>query len=109
MSVKHVICSYAYDQSNRLICIAFNSYSKSHSVQAKYAAKAGKPGMIYLHAEIHALIKAKNLGKKIHKIHVTRFTKDGQPAMAKPCPVCWAALVEHGVKKISYTTGEPLV
>lgn len=67
-------------------------------------ARVGKPGAIYLHAEVHALVQIKDWTKP-YKLVVTRFTKDGQPAMAKPCPICMRVISKTSIEKIEYTNG----
>lgn len=68
-------------------------------------AAIGKPGSIYLHAEVAALIKIKDWSKA-HAIFVSRYTKDGNPALAKPCKICERIISQTGIKKISWTCGK---
>jgi len=79
-----------------------NSYSRTHPVQAKYAAKAGEPYKIYLHAEIAALVKAKGKG---FKIKVERYNTSGEPLLAAPCPICMMAIRAAGIELIEHTVG----
>lgn len=72
-------------------------------MQARYAARVGYPHKIYLHAEIHAIVKAR---APIHWIEVKRYSKTGKPMFAKPCPICMLAIKEAGIKEVSYTTEE---
>ena len=98
---KHLILAKCYDKKNRLLSVAYNSYSVSHPVQAKFASQVGTPEKIYLHAEICAIIRAK--GKSIHRITIERYSKDGKPLLAKPCPVCQAAIDFYGIQEVYYT------
>lgn len=82
--------------------IGKNSYIKTHPRQAYYAEKVGLPSKIFLHAEIHAIVKCKNI-EKAHKIVVLRFDSTGNPVNAKPCPVCESAIKETGIKVIEHT------
>ena len=72
----------------------------------KAGASVGKPGAIYLHAEVAALIKIKDW-TRAHRIFVTRYTKDGKPALAKPCAICSKIIRQTAIREIEYTTGEP--
>lgn len=85
-----------------MLSVGFNSYEKTHPLQARTAAKANQPGKIYLHAEIAALVKSRGM---VYSLSVARITKDGRPALAEPCPVCRLAMKEAGVEKIEWTTG----
>lgn len=91
----------AYDKKGKVISIGFNSYVRTHPLQAKYASRAGKPDLIYIHAEIDALVRAR--GRKIHKIFVSRMDAHGNYVMAKPCPICQEALRDFGVKIVGWT------
>jgi tRNA(Arg) A34 adenosine deaminase TadA len=104
MKTRHVITAQCYDKKGRLLSTAKNNYNKSHPIQAHFASLVGHPARIYLHAEIHAIIKAGD--KQIYKMVITRFGKDYKARNAKPCPICAAAIKAYGIKYISYTTGE---
>jgi len=79
---------------------AHNSTIKTHPWQGKLAKKVGFPERVFLHAEIAALIKAR---EDVHTLVVARVLKDGTPAMAKPCPVCQEAIRLSGVHAVAYT------
>lgn len=98
---RHKIKATTYDKRGRVLSIAENSYNKTHTLQAQYASKAGVDYRIYLHAEILAIIRAKN--KIIHKIKIERYDADGNPRLARPCPVCELAIQEANIKLIEYT------
>ena len=53
-----------------------------------------------LHAELKAMISCKT---KADSIFVYREDYAGELAMARPCSMCIAALIEFGVRKIYYT------
>jgi len=101
MSKKHHIVARCYDKRNRLLSRAINSYKQTHPIQAKYAEKAGQPARQFLHAEMAALLKAGT--KKVHKIVIERYYANGEPALAKPCPVCSLAIKDWNVKVVEYT------
>ncbi len=102
---RHALTAIIYDKKGRVLSIGQNNYTKSHTVQAKYAKSAGKPENIFLHAEIHAIIKCRNL-RKAHKIFIARHDKKGNPRLAKPCEICQGAIKEAGIKVIEYTVDE---
>lgn len=97
---RPLIRAYAYDRRGNLLAAGRNSYTKTHPVQALFAKLAGMPDRIYLHAEIDALTRANGF---VHELVIERFNRDGEPMLAKPCPVCQLAIRHWGVKKIRYT------
>jgi len=103
---RHLVSAVITDSCGKIISKASNSYNKTHPLQAKHACKTSKPDKIYLHAEIAALVKCH---KMPHTLYVFRFLRDGNMALAKPCPVCDLALREAGVKKVIYTSDSGLV
>lgn len=96
------ITAIIYDKKGRILSIGKNSYVKTHPMQAAYASKAGLPEKQFLHAELAAIIKCKDLSKA-HSILVTRVNKSGNFANAKPCPICNLAIKEADIKNISWT------
>lgn len=99
MTNRQKIIATTFDKRNRVISQVQNSYIKTHTLQARYAKNINSE-KIYLHAEVLAIIRAK--GKKIHKIRVERFDKDGNTRSAKPCPICELAIREAGIKFVEY-------
>ena len=79
-----------------------NTYVKTHPLQAHYASKVGLDYKIYLHAEIHAITRCADLSKA-HRILITRYGRNGKPALAKPCPVCQSAIEATPIKIIEHT------
>jgi deoxycytidylate deaminase len=98
---RHTLTAYAYDKRGRLLASANNNYVKSHPLQAHFAELVGQPERKYLHAEIAVLLKCKTT--KVHRVHVERFYKDGNPAPAMPCEVCKAAIKAFGVQLVTST------
>jgi len=94
------ITALAYARNGRLLAVGRNSYYKTHPLQAKLAKKASKPLCVYLHAEIDALIKAR---QPVYKLVVTRFNSKGAPVSAKPCSICQLAIQHFKVKKVEHT------
>lgn len=102
MSRHYEITAIIYSKRKEILSIGKNSYVKTHPVQAKYAKKVGEPNKVYLHAEIHAILRCKDLSKA-HSIKIFRFLDDGTPANAKPCKVCMEAINAAGIKFIEHT------
>lgn len=98
----HSVTALIYDRKGRVLSVGQNSYIKTHPLQAKYAQMVGQPEKQYLHAEIHAITRCRDLSKA-HKIFITRYNKQGQPVLAKPCPVCITAIKKSGIKHVFYT------
>lgn len=99
---KQSLTAIIYDKKGRVLSIGQNSYIKTHPLQAKHANKVGLPDKHYLHAEVHAIVKCKDLDKA-HRIFISRFGKEGQPLLAKPCPVCQSAIKAAGINYIEHT------
>jgi tRNA(Arg) A34 adenosine deaminase TadA len=100
--MKHLIKATLYDKHGDILTQAENNYNKTHPVQAHFANKTGEYKRIYLHAEISALIKLRK-GQIPYKIVIQRIKKDGTTGLAKPCPVCMAAIKHWNISNIEYT------
>lgn len=100
MSRKYDITALAYDKRGKLLAVGKNSYTKTHPLQAKYGKKSGKPAAIFMHAELDAIIKAR---EPVHKLVVIRYDVHGKPALARPCASCQLAIKEFGVKHVEHT------
>lgn len=101
-SNQHVLTAIIYDKRGRILSIGKNSYTKTHTIQAFHAKKVGMEKKVFLHAEIDAIVKCRDLDKA-HKISVFRYGKNGKPLNAMPCPICQSAIKESGIKKIEFT------
>jgi tRNA(Arg) A34 adenosine deaminase TadA len=99
---KPVIKAVIYDRKGRVLSIGFNSYIKTHPMQAKHAAAAGEPDRTFLHAEIHAIVRCRDLSRA-DKIFVSRWDSLGRPKLAKPCKVCQSAIKAAGITRIHHT------
>lgn len=84
-----------------MLSVGRNSYTKTHPMQAHFAALVGHPAKHFLHAEIDAILKAK--GKPISKIQVVRYDRAGQPANSKPCLICQEAIRAFGIATVEHT------
>lgn len=93
--------AFCYDRKGNLLSHAENSYVRTHPIQAYFAKKVGLASKVYLHAEIAAIIRAGD--KKIHTLHVFRRNKEGKLLNAKPCPICYSAMIAYGVNKCYYS------
>lgn len=99
---RHSITAIIQDKRGRTLSIGRNQYEKTHPLQARMAMDTGTPMRVFLHAEISALVKCKDW-RKAYKIVVTRYTKDGKPALAKPCAACERAIALAGIKLVEHT------
>ncbi len=79
---------------NQIISTGFNKYKTNpHS---KHPWK-------YLHAELDAILDNKFADLKGSTIYIYRETRDGVPAISKPCESCMNAIRLAGIKKICYS------
>ena len=88
------------DSKGRIVSYATNS-SKTHPIQAEYARRTGKDHKVSLHAEIAALIRAR---EDIETVVVARINKKGELRNSKPCPICSLALQEAQVEEVWFST-----
>ena len=88
------------DGKGRIVSYATNS-RKTHPLQAEYARRTGKEQKVSLHAEIAALIKAR---EDIETVVVARINKRGELRNSRPCPICKLALEEAGVEEVWFST-----
>lgn len=94
-------------KGNWVVSKGFNQ-AKSHPRQFTYNRLSGRVApKSHLHAEIDALIKSKDADLSGSSIYVFRETKNGKPALCKPCPACTLALRESGVSEVFFTEGPP--
>jgi tRNA(Arg) A34 adenosine deaminase TadA len=98
----HQVTAIIYDRRGRVLSVGQNSYIKTHPLQVKYANKSGHPEKVFLHAEIHAITRCRDLSRA-HKIFITRYNKQGEPVLAAPCTICMTAIKESGIKNVQHT------
>lgn len=98
---KHKHACVIIDKKGNIISEGANTLSKSHPVQAHWAKKARKEKCIWLHAEIHALVKCHETP---YALFVARIMRNGNIGMSKPCKICQAAIQTAGVQIVTYTT-----
>lgn len=92
-------------RKNRVISTSPNLDCKSHPFQARLAKQVGLDPKIYLHSEIATLIRAKEDGDTMIVARVGG-TSHNELRIAKPCPICSAALELANIKRIIYSTNE---
>lgn len=102
MSIKQNITAIITDKRGRVLSIGKNSYVKTHTMMYSLGIAVGRPEKCFLHAEVDAIIKCKNLSKA-HKIFVYRVMRNGEYGFAKPCPVCARAIELAGIKIVEHT------
>jgi deoxycytidylate deaminase len=95
------ITAIIYDKKGRILSVGKNSYIKTHPKQAKLAQRVGLPKKEYLHSEVAAIIRCRDISKA-YRIVVYRTNKDGY-ANAEPCPICKLAIKEAGIKQVEWT------
>ncbi len=100
---QHIIKSTTYDRRGRIIATAYNSFSRTHPIQAKLAAKVGQPARIFLHSEINVILKSR--GRKIYKLVVERYDSLGNSKNACPCKICQEMIRISGIERVEYTVG----
>jgi tRNA(Arg) A34 adenosine deaminase TadA len=100
---KYRIGAAIFDKRGCFLAEGHNK-KKTHPLQKLYAAENGSPEKCYLHAELSALISL-NYTDAPYSIYVARLSNVGT-ALARPCPICYAAITERGIKEINYTTNE---
>jgi deoxycytidylate deaminase len=101
-TARQNVQALAYDKRGKLLAVGRNSYTKTHRLQYHYALKAKRPGRIFLHAELDALIRASRRGK-VHKLVVIRIGRNGKEMLAKPCECCQLAIIDFNVKVVEHT------
>lgn len=102
MCKKHHVSAIIFDKRGRPLSIGQNSYIKTHPLQLKMAEKVGLPEKKFIHAELSAIVRCRDLSKA-HKIMVMRYNKDGEPVNAKPCKICEQAIALTPIKVIEHT------
>lgn len=65
--------------------------------------KGGYPAGSTLHAELDLVISLGYYGLRGETVYVARLLRNGKTAMAKPCPLCMAALARCHVKRVVWT------
>lgn len=100
---KYLITAIIKDRHGHIISRGTNSYVKTHPLQARLADRVGRSKKVFLHAEVHAILKAGEQIERAYSIEIFRFDKSGKPKLAKPCPICQELISTTPIKKIVYT------
>jgi len=93
------LAAIAVDKNGAIRGIGINSH-KSHPAMSKLAKSYGHEDQINLHAELAAILKARC---EIESLIVVRLLRNGETALAKPCPICSAAISIAGIRNIVYS------
>jgi len=102
MSTLQQLTAIIYSKKGSILAVGKNSYTKTHPYQAHCASKVGEPNKVYLHAEIDAIIKCKDISKA-HRISVFRLGANGMYLNARPCKICMSAIESTGILIIEHT------
>lgn len=81
---------------NRVISIGYNQMHKTHPKFKTYGN--------FIHAELHSLIGLPYEETQGAVCYVYREDANGKLANSRPCPVCYSALAQSGIKEICYST-----
>lgn len=82
-------------RKNKVISFGWNQ-TKTHS-KSPHPFKS-------VHAEVHAILSSEPHLLKNCSVYVYRETRNGLPALARPCTTCMKALTNAGVKEIFYSS-----
>ena len=102
MTKRQHITAVVYDKHGRALSIGQNSYDKSHPKMKVHGAKVGIFKKEVMHAECAAIVKVRDLSKA-YRIAVFRYNANGEPLIAKPCPICQSMIDEAGIKIVEWT------
>ncbi len=95
--MRYQITAILFDKKGRPLSIGKNSYTKTHPIMARESAKHGEPYKVFLHAEIDAIVRCRDMSKAT-RIVVMRFDANGLPVNAKPCPICMGLLLTYNLR-----------
>lgn len=98
---KYKICSIITNKKDHILSIGFNSFTKTHPKQLKYA-KNISPAKIFLHSEISAIVNLPFNAKPV-KIYIARVNQNNRAMLAKPCQICASAIKDVGIKEVYHT------
>lgn len=100
--IRYRITATIFDRRGRVLSTGQNSYVKTHPKMARYAQQVGEPYKIYIHAEVDAIIRCRAL-ERAYRISVSRTSRHGKPALARPCAACMRAIQDAGIRQIEHT------
>lgn len=98
----HDLTAIIKDKKGNVLSIGKNSYFKSHPLMYKLNKEIGikNPVKVYLHAEVDAIIKCKEIDKA-YSIEVYRISENIY-RKSKPCKLCLTAIRKTNIKKLLY-------
>lgn len=103
----HLGCVMIY--KGKPICVSWNTL-KTNPIQKEYNKyrnfEIESPNNGSLHAEMVGLVKTKNMDIDWSRVevYIYREHKNGNAAIACPCPACERAMRDRGIRHIYYTT-----
>ncbi len=100
--MKFDLKAVIFDKKGKVLSIGWNDYTKSHPYMKELSANFDEPYKIFLHAEVAAILKCRDLSKA-HRILVTRVGRSGRLLLAKPCKICQSAIDAAGIKIIEHS------
>lgn len=104
MARRVLVQCEAYDKQGRLLTVQTNDYERSSRMMRFFAKMVNDPYRLVDHAEIRAIDYVRKRGKKVAKLIVTRYNKQGELVNAKPCEVCQAAIAFYKIGDVEYST-----
>lgn len=96
------VTAIIYDKRGNILSIGKNSYCKTHPLQAHYAKQVGEEHKVFLHAEVHAIVRCHNI-ELAHRIAIFRYNEAGLAVLAKPCKICQTAISKTPIKIVEHT------
>ena len=98
------ITAFIFDKKGRILSIGKNNYKKTHTKMYLLTKEAKRDHLntIYLHAEIDAILKCRNLDLA-YRILVIRIRSNGKKGLAKPCPICETGISKTNIKILEYS------
>ena len=120
LDMAHNACFYSDNQKTRLGCVVIYknkvisdgwNMNKTNPLQEELNLYRGFDSTVAynsLHAEVHALLKCKNLDIDWRRVNlfVYRIKKDGTRGIAKPCEACEALIRSMGIREVYYSTAK---
>lgn len=100
--LKKYVTAFIYDKRGRLLSFGKNSFVKTHPLMAKLALAQDEPHKIFLHAEVDAFIKCKEI-KRAYKIRVIATDINGHVRSGKPCKICLELIKQSSIKEIEHS------
>lgn len=99
---RHNLKAVIFNKKGHVLSTGFNNYLKTHPYMKKLAVRNLTPEKLYLHAEVAAILRCKDLSKA-HRILITRVGKSGDLLLAKPCKICQTAIKAAGISIIEHS------